>query len=65
MGYKTDRELQRFRRLMDDLLAVPHKEIERRMKEYDEKARLNPRRRGPKPGTKRKASVSRAPVDET
>jgi hypothetical protein len=41
-------ELDAFTKLVDRVLAVPHAEILRREKEYQERAAQNPKRRGPK-----------------
>jgi hypothetical protein len=41
-------EFDTFTKLVDRVLAVPHEEILRREKEYQEQAARNPKRRGPK-----------------
>jgi hypothetical protein len=49
MKHKTRRsELEAFTKLVDRVLSVPHAEILRREKEYQEQAAQNPKRRGPK-----------------
>jgi hypothetical protein len=51
----------RFKRVMKTIISVPRAEIERRETEYQKRAALNPRKRGPKP--KIKPSVSPDPGD--
>jgi len=57
MAAKSSDEYDRFTKLVDRVLSVPHAEIQRRQEEYRRQSEANPRRRGPKP----KASASRAP----
>ena len=57
MAAKSSEEYDRFTKLVDRVLSVPHAEIQRRQEEYRRQSEANPRRRGPK----RKASASRAP----
>lgn len=47
-------EMQRFTALVDSVLSVPKTEILRREAEYEREAAQNPKRRGPKRGSKRK-----------
>jgi hypothetical protein len=49
---RPSKEFQLFRELTDRLLTVPRETIQRRLDEYREKAKQNPRRRGPKPKRK-------------
>jgi hypothetical protein len=41
-------EFNEFTKLVDRVLSVPHTEMLRREKEYQEQAARNPKRRGPK-----------------
>jgi hypothetical protein len=41
-------EFDKFTNLVDRVLSVPHAEIVRREKKYQEQAAQNPKRRGPK-----------------
>jgi hypothetical protein len=41
-------EFKRFNALVGKVLSVPKEEIKRREKEYLEKSKANPKRRGPK-----------------
>jgi hypothetical protein len=43
---------KRFEAAMKKILAVPHSELLRREAEYQKRAALNPRKRGPKPKAK-------------
>jgi hypothetical protein len=52
---KRKNEFNEFTKLVDRVLAVPHTEILRREKEYQDKAAQNPKRRGPKRKVKRSA----------
>jgi hypothetical protein len=54
---KHSEEYNRFTRLVDRLLAVPHEEMQRREAEYRKEVDANPNRRGPKRGSKRKSSA--------
>ncbi len=49
-------EFDEFTKLVDRVLSVPHAEIVRREKKYQEQAAQNPKRRGPKPKIKPSAS---------
>jgi hypothetical protein len=50
---KHSAEYERFTRLVDRVLAVPHSLIKERAEEHRKQAAQNPNRRGPKPGRKR------------
>ena len=64
MAIKSDTsERQAFDNLVDRVLAVPHAEILRREKEYQEQAEQNPKRRGPKRKVKPSA-VAHEPTDK-
>ncbi len=57
-------EFHRFSTLVDSVLSVSREEMGRREAEYRAKADANPKKRGPKKGTKRKpkqASAFRVP----
>jgi len=56
MSSKPNPEFDAFTNAVDRLLAVPHKEIQRREKEYRKQVERNPRRRGPKRKVKSSAS---------
>lgn len=59
---KTSREYQNFTSLVDRVLSVPKSEILRREAEYQKQVDANPKRRGPKRGSKRKSkSLSASP----
>jgi hypothetical protein len=45
-------EFDKFTKLVERILSVPHAEILRREKKYQEHAAQNPKRRGPKRGVK-------------
>lgn len=45
---KTSEEFDRFTALVDQVLAVPHSEIQKREAEYKRQSEANPKRRGPK-----------------
>lgn len=51
---KNSSEFDRFSSLVSSVLSVPKSEIMRREAEYKKQAALNPKRRGPKHGSKRK-----------
>ena len=51
---KPSLEFDRFSNLVSHVLSVPKTEILRREAEYEKQAALNPNRRGPKRGSKRK-----------
>jgi hypothetical protein len=48
---RPSKEYEKFVRLTDRLLTVPHAEIQKRIAEHREQAAKNPRKRGPKPKT--------------
>jgi predicted RNA binding protein len=58
---KHSEEYNRFTNLVDRLMSVSHEEMQRREAEYRKQAEANPRRRGPKPGTKRKRKAVMPP----
>ncbi len=45
---KTSEEYNRFTDLVDQVLAVPHSELQKRQEEYQRESEANPKRRGPK-----------------
>jgi hypothetical protein len=49
---KHSAEYRKFTGLVDRLLTVSHEEIQRREAEYRKQVDANPRRRGPKRGSK-------------
>lgn len=49
MPKRTSKEYDRFLKLTDRLLAVPHAEIQKRIGQHREQAAKNPNKRGPKP----------------
>jgi len=51
---KHSAEYGKFTNLVDQLLTVSHEEMQRREAEYRKQVDANPKRRGPKRGTKRK-----------
>jgi len=53
---ETSAEYGAFKSLLGRVLAVPREEMQRREAEYQEQAKLNPARRGPKPKWKRGAA---------
>jgi hypothetical protein len=56
MKSKPNPEFDAFTNTVDRLLAVPHSELQKREREYREKAAQNPRKRGPKRKVKPSAS---------
>jgi hypothetical protein len=50
----------RFTALVDRVISVSHEELQRREAEYRKQVDENPKRRGPKRGSKRKAKTSSA-----
>jgi len=56
MSQRPSEEYDRFTRLVDRVLSVPHSEIQKRQAEYKRQSEANPNRRGPKP---KKPSASR------
>jgi hypothetical protein len=48
---KHSKEYDSFTALVDQVLAVPHSIIQKRVEEHRKKANGNPRKRGPKPKT--------------
>lgn len=59
---KQPREFDAFTKLVDQVLAVPHSIIQKRVEEQRKRADKNPRKRGPKRKTKT-SSASRASND--
>lgn len=55
---QASKEYTAFDTLMGKLLSVPKAELDAKVKAHKERAALNPRKRGPKPGSKRKARVT-------
>jgi hypothetical protein len=51
---KHSAEYTAFTKVVDAVLSVPHSEIMRRESEYRAQVDANPKRRGPKRGSKRK-----------
>jgi hypothetical protein len=58
---KHSAEYQNFTNLVDRLMCVSHEEMQRREAEYRKQVEANPKRRGPKPGTKRKRKAVMPP----
>jgi hypothetical protein len=58
---KHSEEYQKFTNLVDNLLTVSHEEMMQREAEYRKQVEANPKRRGPKPGTKRKPKAVMPP----
>lgn len=56
----TSPDYNRFKALLNHIMAVPHTEIVRREAEYKRQSDLNPNKPGPKP--KRKRAVGRVPA---
>ena len=54
---ETSPEHDKFKALLNRIMAVPHDEIARREAEYQRQSALNPNRRGPKPKKKRAVRV--------
>jgi len=63
MKPKRNAEFDKFTKLVDRVLAVPHAEIVRREQEYQKEAAQNPKRRGPKRKVKPSA-VARESTDK-
>lgn len=63
MARKPKTEFEEFTKLVDRVLAVPHKEILRREKEYKEQLARKPKRPGPKRKVKPSA-VARESTDK-
>lgn len=63
MKQKQPNEFDVFTKLVDRVLAVPHSEIRRREREYQQQAAQNPKRRGPKRKVKPSA-VARESTDK-
>lgn len=60
-------EFEEFSRMVDNVLSVSHEELQRREAEYRKQVDANPKRRGPKRGSKRKPkmpSASHGPASE-
>jgi len=58
---KHSEEYNRFTSLVDQLMTVSHEEMERREAEYRKQVDANPKRRGPKRGSKRKPKAAITP----
>jgi hypothetical protein len=58
---KHSEEYERFTNLVDHLLSVPHEEMQQREAEYQKQVDANPKRRGPKRGSKRKRKAVTPP----
>ena len=56
---KHSEEYERFTSLVDQLLTVPHEEMQRREVEYRREVDANPKRRGPKRKVKPQPSADR------
>jgi predicted DNA-binding WGR domain protein len=56
MNRKANPEFDAFTNTVDQLLAVPRSELQKREREYREKVAQNPRKRGPKRKVKPSAS---------
>lgn len=54
------REFEAFTKLVDQVLAVPHSVIQKRVEDHRKRADKNPRKRGPKRKTKKSSASSRA-----
>ena len=54
MRMNQDNEFEAFTRVVDAVLSVPREEMQRREAEYRMQVDANPKRRGPKRGSKRK-----------
>ncbi len=52
---KTSEEFDRFTALVDQVIAVPRSEVQKREEEYKRKTEGDPKRRGPKPKASQKA----------
>ncbi len=63
MKAKSNTEFNEFTKLVDRVLSIPHAEIVRREKKYQEQAAQNPTRRGPKRKLKPSA-VGHEPTDK-
>ena len=59
---KPPAEYAAFNKVVKAVLAVSKEEIQRREVEYQEQAAQNPKRRGPKRGSKRKPKSASSPV---
>jgi len=46
---KPSEEFDRFTALVDQVIAVPRSELQKREEEYQRESKANPKRRGPKP----------------
>lgn len=60
---KHSREYTAFTKVVDAVLSVSREEMQRREAEYRAKVDANPKRRGPKRGSKRKPKPSSAVPD--
>jgi hypothetical protein len=64
---ESNTQFETFANLVGSVLSVSKAEILRREAEYEKQAALNPKRRGPKKGSKRKTkrpSASPGPADK-
>jgi hypothetical protein len=57
------REFETFTKLVDQVLAVPHSVIQKRMEEHRAQADKNPRKRGKKRGARKSPASSRGSDD--
>jgi hypothetical protein len=66
---KHSAEYRKFTGLVDRLLTVSHEEMQKREAEYRKQVDANPKRRGPKRGSKKRKAVTPSAfgraVDET
>ena len=60
---KHSEEYNRFTNLVDKLMTVPHKEMQRREAEYRKQVDANPNRRGPKRGSKKRKAPTPSASD--
>lgn len=58
---KHSAEYRKFTGLVDHLLTVSREEMQRREAEYRKQVDANPKKRGPKPGSKRKRKAVTPP----
>jgi len=63
MKARPSREYAAFTKAMDQLLAVPRTELQKRLDAYKEKAAQNPNRRGPKRKTVTPSADSHGDVE--
>lgn len=60
---KQPQEFDAFTKLVDQVLAVPHSVIQKRVEEHREQADKNPRKRGPKQKARKSSASSRGSND--